>query len=152
MGFFTEAYYMSVLAKRTFFPGRDFKAESVPDLTGRVTIRFIVTGASLSFQLFLRLDRRGLVRYRRKCRDRKGNDQGNPESANSCLWLRTDGVPVIIGSAPTQCKGLCTWRRGIETKPRRPSSASRTRQERKPSSSSWTWVAWRQSGWQRASS
>ncbi|KAH9929182.1 NAD-P-binding protein [Fomitopsis serialis] len=44
MGFFTEAYYMSVLTKRTFFPRRDFKAESVPDLSARV---IIVTGGNV---------------------------------------------------------------------------------------------------------
>ncbi|KZT66933.1 NAD(P)-binding protein [Daedalea quercina L-15889] len=44
MGFLTELYYISVLFWRVFFPRGNFKAEDVPDLTGRVAI---VTGGNV---------------------------------------------------------------------------------------------------------
>ncbi|KAH9929195.1 NAD-P-binding protein [Fomitopsis serialis] len=44
MGLFTEAYYVSVMAWRSFFPNGKFKAEHVPDLAGRV---IIVTGGNV---------------------------------------------------------------------------------------------------------
>ena len=43
MGFFTEFYYILVLFYRVFFPRGKFKAEDVPDLSGRIAI---VTGMS----------------------------------------------------------------------------------------------------------
>ena len=76
MGIFKEAYYVGVVAWRGMFPRGDFKANNVPDLAGRVTI---VTGTSISSRLPAECSvLSARIARRRKCRDRAGDDQGEP--------------------------------------------------------------------------